>query len=183
VVQVVSPGARDLDEPLLDTHRLEQRRVPRLGAEHVVDSDKRGFRQQERPIAHAGGERFAEDRGDPLPVLGVEAVAWHEHEARHKTLEVIAAHEQAHALALPDREDAHRDLKQRVLGDLQQLVAWIDLEYLEQRLAIVAVGGEAGAPEHVGDLATQDRDLLRKLLVGQRRVEPEKAALTDDLTV
>ena len=52
------------------------------------------------------------------------------------------------ALALAEVEDAHRHVEQLVVRDLEQLVARVGVEDLEQRLVVVAAAREGGALEH-----------------------------------
>ena len=70
-------------------------------------------------------------------------------------------------------------VEQLVVRDLEQLVARVGVEDLEQRLLVVAAGREGGALEHRVDLAAQDRDLGRARVVGGVRVEAEEAPLAD----
>ena len=118
-------------------------------------------------------------RGDPLAVLGVEAVARDADEALDEPVKPVPAHEQAQPLALAEGEDPDRDLQQVVGLDLEQRVARIGLEDLEQRLVVVAVRREPGAVEHVLHLAADDRDLPGARLVRGGRVQAEEAALAD----
>ena len=118
-----------------------------------------------------------EDRLDAAPVLRVEAVARHEHEEREEAPERVAAREQAQPLALAEVEDSHRHLEQLVVRDLEQLVARVCVEDLEERLLVVAAVREAGALEHALHAPAQDRDLGRGRAVGRVRVEPEEHAL------
>ena len=71
------------------------------------------------------------------------------------------------------------DPEQLVHGDLEQLVARVGLEDLDERLLVVAAGRERGALEHRVDLAAQDRDLARAGVVGGVGVEAEEAPLAD----
>ena len=134
----------------------------RLGhARRVVDARRAG-----------GG---AQDRLDAAPVLRVEAVARHEDEQRVEAAERIAPGEQAQALALAQVKDPHRRLEQLVVGDLEQLVARVGVEDLEQCLLVVAAGREGGLLEHLGHPPAQDRDLGRARAVRGVRVEAEEA--------
>ena len=181
--QLVAPGGGELDQACLEHRRVGRRRRPGLDREDVVHPYEHRLREQQRPVRDGRLEGLAERGTDPLAVLGVEAVARNEHQARDEAPERVAMHEQAHALSLAEREDPHRGLEQLVALERQQLIARaVGLEDVKQRLAVVAVGSEAGAVEHVGELAAQDRDRLRPLLVGERGVEAEEAPLADDAT-
>ncbi len=80
-----------------------------------------------------------------------------------------------------ERKDAHGIIEQLVFADLEQFVARIGLENIEQRLAAVTEAWEAGTDQNCLDLAPQERDVTRAAVVGGRGVEPEKAVLADDL--
>ena len=86
-------------------------------------------------------EAFAERR--------IEALARREHQAAGEAADGVAAGEQRHAPALLQLQDAQRMVVERVLVDLEQLVARIGFEDRQQRLAVVAVCVEAGAAQHI----------------------------------
>ena len=71
--------------------------------------------------------------------------------------------------------------KQRVLVDLEELVARIVLQHRQQVLVHVAVLAEARALDHARDLAAQQRHLARIGVVRRRGVEAHEAALAHDL--
>jgi hypothetical protein len=64
---------------------------------------------------------------------------------------------------------------------LEQLVARVRLEDLQQVLAGVALRGEPAALQHLSHLAVDDRYAGHALVVGGRGEQAEEAALTDDL--
>ena len=76
-----------------------------------------------------------------------------------------------------------RDLEELVLLDLEELVARIALEDVEERLAVVARGREARARHHVGDLAAQERDVARNAVVGGGGEEADEEPLARNLAV
>src|SRR5437763_206961 len=110
-------------------------------------------------------------------VLRVAAIGRHEDETRQEAPEGVAPHEQADALTLAEVEDPHRDLEQLVEGHLEDLVARVVLEDLDERLLVVAPVREGGLREDQVDLAPEDRDLARAGVVRGGRVEAEEAAL------
>ena len=87
-------------------------------------------------------ERVEQDRLDAADELGREAIAWHIDEAREEPAELVSAHEQSHALALLEAEDAHRGRVQLVLADLEQLVARERVEDRAEVLPGMRVAGE-----------------------------------------
>ena len=74
-----------------------------------------------------------------------------------------------------------RGLEELVLRDLEQLVARIRLEDLDERLVVVAAAQETRPLDHALRLAPEHRDLPRARAVGGVRVEPEEAPLAGDL--
>ncbi len=119
-------------------------------------------------IGDRAGERLCKDRGKALAQARVVALARHIDEAGDEAFERVAAHEQRDALALLQVEDADRGVEQLVLGDLEQLVAREGVEDVEQRLAVMALRGEAGALDRAPHLLPQQRDRVRAGAVGMR---------------
>ena len=114
-------------------------------------------------------------------VLGVEAIARQVDEAGEEAAERVAADEEPNALPLAEVEDPERDLEELVLRDLEELVARVRLEDLDERLVVVAALRQARALDHPLRLAAEDRDLPRARAVGGVRVEAEEAPLAGDL--
>ena len=74
-----------------------------------------------------------------------------------------------------------RELIERVLVELEQLVARVVLQHVDQRLAGMALGIEAG-PRHDGvDLAAQIRDRAGRARIGGGGEQPDDAELADQL--
>ena len=105
----------------------------------------------------------------------------HEDEAGEEAPERVAAQEEPDARPLAEVEDAHGDLEEVVVRDLEELVARVRLEDLDQRLVVVAPRRQARALPHLARLAAQEWDLVGPGAVGGRRVEAEEAPLADDL--
>ena len=80
-------------------------------------------------------------------------------------------------------QDAHRDVEQLVLGGLEQLVARVGLDDVQQSLAGMAGRRERGAVDHALDLAVEHGDLPRAHAVGGRGQQAEKAVLADHAAV
>jgi hypothetical protein len=143
-----------------------------------VEPHEHGLGDARRVVDRRRAGGGSEDRLDPPPVLRVEAVARHEHEQREEAPERVAAREQAQPLALAEVEDPHRHFEELVVRDLEQLVARVGVEDLEQGLLVVAAVREPGALEHAGHAPAQDRDLGGARAVGGVRVEAEEDAVT-----
>jgi hypothetical protein len=80
-------------------------------------------------------------------------------------------------------QDAHRRRVQIVLACLQQLVARIGLEYVDERLAGVAAGGEPCARDNVGGLVPKQRNVGWLSAVGGRCIKAKEAMLAADLAL
>ena len=93
----------------------------------------------------------AQGRGEP--------VARQVHQAGHEPAEHVAPHEESQPLAVLDVEDGRGRLVQLVGVDLEQLLAGIALEDVQQHPPVVAVQREAGPVEHRLHLAAEDGDL------------------------
>ena len=132
-----------------------------------MQAHEHGLGDSRRVVDARGAGGASEDRLDAAPVLRVEAVARDEHEHREEAPERVTAREQPQPLALAEVEDPHGHVEQLVRGDLEQLVARVGVEDLEQRLLVVAAVREAGALEDRGDPAAQDGDLGRARAVGR----------------
>ena len=108
-------------------------------------------------------------------------VAGDEHQAGDEPLERVGAGEQGDPLALLQVQDAHGDPVKVVLADLEQFVARVVLQDVQQRLAVVAVGAEAALLQHPVDLAAQQRDLARRARIGGGGEQPGDQLLAGDM--
>ena len=183
LLEVVGPGARGRHEHHLDLACVEFRHLAGFHVRDEMQAYHDGLGHARRVVDARGAGGVSQDRLDAAPVLRVEAVARHEHEHREEAPKRVAPCEQPQSLALAEVKDPHRHLEQLVRRDLEQLVARIRVEDLEQRLLVVAAVREARALEHRGDPAPQDRDLGRGRAVGRVRVEPEEATLPGHVPV
>ncbi|MDZ7712920.1 MAG: hypothetical protein U5L06_07305 [Rhodovibrio sp.] len=128
-------------------------------------------------------EGLRQDALEAQPQVGVVPVAGHEHQAGDEPLERVLAGEQRDPLALLQVQDAHRDAVEVVLADLEQLVARVVLQDVQQRLAVVAVRAEAALLQHPVDLAAQQRDLARRARIGGGGEQPGDQLLAGDVAV
>ena len=183
LLEIVAPRARRGHEQRLYLARVHVRQAARLGVDEIVQPHEHGLRDSRGVVEAVRAGRAPDDPLDASAVLGVEAVARHEHQTGQEAAEGVAAHEQAQALALAEVQDPDSDLEQLFDGDLEQLVARVGLQDLDQGLLVVAARRERGALEHGGHLAAQDRDVARAGVVGGVRVEAEEAPLADHLAV
>src|SRR5260370_353977 len=86
--------------------------------------------------------------------VGVEVLARHEDEARVEASVEVAADEDARLAPVSQAQDAERGFQQRVLVDLEQLVAGLVLQDREQALVRVAPRAAAPAFSHPAELGT-----------------------------
>ena len=176
--KVVAPRGRGLGERLLELGKVGRRRivgrelqrVERLG-ERRIAADRGGDR------GHLAVPRLLEDGGETVAEAGIEALARREHQAGGEAADGVAAGEQRHAPPLLQLQDAQRMVVERVLLDLEQLVARIGFEDRQQRLAVVAVCVEAGAAQDAVDPPAQQRHVLHQGVIGGGREQAGQAPL------
>ena len=187
VAEPVGPGAADLDEAVLEGVLVGAAEGAHpLAPGHAHDE----LQSRQGGLAHPGGEldRLAaegllEDVGHPQPHVGVVAVARDVDQAGHEAAEVVLADEQLGAAPLLQLGHRHRGLVELLGARLEQLVARVALEHLDEVLAGVAVRCHAGAVEHRLHLLGDQRHPHHRLGVGGGGVEAEEPSLADDLTV
>src|SRR4030095_4067497 len=126
-------------------------------------------------------ERPHQNRFPLLPQLGSVIFARREDEGRHEAPEGIAPHEEPEALPFSQMENAHHDRVQVVVARLQELVARIGLDDIDERLSGVTSGGETRARDYLGRLAPEQRNVGRLRAVCSRGVETEEAMLAAHL--
>ena len=111
--------------------------------------------------ARRGLEGVGQIVADLRAHVAVVALARHVDEHRHEAVEAVAPRQHAHARPLVELQDRQRELVERVLVDLEQLVARIVLQHVDQRLAGMAVRIEAGAPFAPQRSCGADRECVR----------------------
>ncbi len=87
IAQVVGPGARRLGEPGLDLADVVLRDRALLGVDDHVEAREHRFRDACRVVDARTAESLPEDVLDPLPILGVEALARQIDQAGDEALE------------------------------------------------------------------------------------------------
>ena len=179
VAQVVLPAAQRGGEARLDGRGAGRRRPGRGGGEHHVQARHRRVADMGVEGAADAGEGVLQDGRDGAPQARLVAFGGHEDEAGDGPAEAVAADEQAGARAFVEVEDAEGGVEQGVVVELEQFVAREGLEDVEERLAVVAAGREAGALGDAGGLAAQQRDVRQRRVVGAGGVEAEKAVDAD----
>ena len=89
----------------------------------------------------------------------------------------VAADKEAGPLALLQVQDAHRDIEEVFLGDLEQLVAGVGLQDLDEVFLVVAPLREPRPLDYVLDLAPDYGHLEDAHAVGRESVEAQETPL------
>src|SRR5207302_10684907 len=174
LLQIVGPAPRDGSEPRFEIADIEARDFSGCRAYGDQNPGKRRLRQMHVEFGAASMERFGENGLPLLAQLGGVVLPRCVDQARQKTLEGIAAHEQPETLPLAQMQNTHRGTQQIVFRNLEQLVAWVVFKDVDQRLVGVASWYQDRARDDVGGLATQQRNVRRLGVVGSRRKQSQK---------
>lgn len=126
---------------------------------------------------------FAEDVLDRITQDRVVAIAGDEYQAGDIPFIVVATNEQRCPLAVLEVENADGGAIEMLIGDLKQLVSRKRLKNVEQRLAVMAAGIEAGALDGKSHPAPKQGNRRRRLRIGRRREQPHEHAMADDVAV
>ncbi len=183
VAQPVGPGMRGLGELALEILGVEIGRDALGRADREENPGQHRFGELDLILALARADRRHEDRLQPLAQGGVVAVARDVDEAGEEAAEGIGPDEEPDPLALLQMEDLAADAVEQLGVGLEELVARIGLEDVDERLAVVAGGRVAGPRDDRLDLAAEQRDLARAAVVGGRGEEAEEAMLARDAAV
>ena len=183
IAQVVDPSARGRGDELLQLRDVDGVVFRVLEVEHVVQTGEHRVREAGVPLVALRPVRVDEKVRDAFAHLRGVPVAGNEHEARDEAAVRLAVDEQPDAPPFLEAEDAHRDVVEVVDVDLEEVVARIRLEGLDEVLVVVARGEEPRALDDRGDLATQHRHRERAAGVRARRVQPDEPVFADDVAV
>ncbi len=185
--KAVGPGAGGLDQPRLDALGVGVGQVRQGGAGFDPDDE---VQPGEDRLGVPGGEVDAgaaqfllEDVDQAQPYAGGVAVARQVDQRREVAPVLVLAQVQPQPAALLEVQHAGDDGLELVHARLEQLVARVGLQDLEQVAAVVAVRGEARGVQHLGDLAADDRHPAYGLGVRGRGEQAEEAALADDVAL
>ena len=156
---------------LVEFHRVERLGQRRIAADRGRD---RGRRAVPGPF---------EDRCEALAQCCIKALARGEDQVGGEAADDVAAREQRNAAALLQLQDAQHLVVERVLVDLEQLVARVGIEDRRQRLAVVAMGIDAGAAQHARHPASQQRHIGHHRVIGGGGEQAGEAPLAGDAAV
>jgi hypothetical protein len=179
----VLPGAAGLRELALDRTDVDLLCRPLRRRHDVMHAGQHGLAELGREVGDAALKGVLEDLGEALAQLGVVALARHIDEAGGEAAEGVAAHEQRDTLPLLQIEDAERGVVELVVRDLQELVARICVENVQQRLGVMALGREARALQRPADLAAKQRNRSWIAAVGERGEETHEEPLAHHAAV
>src|SRR5215208_4721994 len=181
VVEVVRPGAGRLDEAAFDLFLIVFRFLPRLRVDYEMDAREHRLREPDVVLYVYSIEGLEEYVLHAFPDHGVVAVTGHEDQAGEKAPVGVAPDEESDALSLLQVEYSHRYLEELLLGDLEQLVARVGLQDLDQVLLVVAPLWKTRPLQNVTHLAPYERDVEGARAVGGEGVESEESLLSRDL--
>ncbi|MEY9488253.1 hypothetical protein RKD26_004047 [Streptomyces calvus] len=185
--EAVGPGAGGLDEPGLDALLVGVGQLGQFGAlrdaDHEVQPGEDRLGVPGGEVDAGAAEFLLEDVDDPQPDTGGVAVARQVDEGRVVAPVLVLAQVEPQPAALLEVEHRGDDGLELADRGLEQLVARVGLQDLEQVAAVVAVRREAGALQDLLDLAPDHRHPAHGLGVGGGREQAEEAPLTDDVAV
>ena len=183
VEQPIAPRPRGLGEIRLDALHVDLGNASGTGANDEQPARERRVRHVVVDLRLASVERLFENRARLLLELRRVAVAGHEDVAGDESLEDVSAREERDAMALLKLQDAPRDLKEIVVGDLKDFVARKGLEDVDERLSVMRMRIESGTLDDAPRLEAQHRNLANAAAVRRRREEAEEAVLADQIAV
>ena len=154
--QPIGPGAHDRADLLFQGRAVGIGRRAGLAADDEMHAGQRRIVDVRIVGADVALEHLGEIFADLRAHLPAVALARHIDQHRDEAVEAVAPRQHAHPRALLELQDAQREMIERVLVDLEQLVARIGLQHVDQRLAGMRLRIEAGAGQHGVDLAAQD---------------------------
>lgn len=185
--ETVGPGAGGLDEPHLEPVLVGVAELRQLGAlrdpDHEVQPGEDRLGVPGGEVDTAAAEFLLQDVDDPKAYAGGVAVAREVDERRVVASVLVLAQVEPQPPPLLEVQHGGDDGAQLVRGSLEELVAGVRLQDLQQVAAVVAVGREARAPEDLLDLAADDGNAPDGLGVGGRGEQAEETPLTDDVAV
>lgn len=153
-VEVVLPGAGRLDDLLLEDLAVEVAdRLPLLHPHDEVHAGQHGLGHVGGVVHRLGADGVLEDLLHLQPDRGRVAVTRQVDQAGQVAVVHVAADEQLDRAALLQVQDGLHDRQQVLHGRLEQLVARVGLQHVQQALAAVAVRVEPGQAEQLDRLA------------------------------
>ena len=135
VLQGVAPGADDGDDAALKRVAVDLGRLAAIAPDDVVGPRQRTLRIGRIGGRHASAIDARKELADPAADLAVVAVLRNEHEDRDEAVELVGPREHPDPGPLRQVQDFEREAVERVVVDLEKLVARIILQDVEERAA------------------------------------------------
>ena len=181
VAEILFPGPRHGAEKLLQLLAGRVRPFRLLGGDDVLDSRERHVPDVNEGHRYVAVERPGDRLPDALGEPGAVPLRRDVDQARDVAPERIAPREDADSRTLVNLEDADGRVVKPSFRDLEQLVAREGVEDVDERLPVVARSGEARHLDRPPDLAPEEGDPRRGLVVGGGGEKTDEPALSDDL--
>src|SRR6202042_938731 len=103
-------------------------------ADDEMHAYQRAFGEERIEGAYGTVERAGEIIADQCPDRAVVALARNVDEDRDKAVEAVAPRQHAHPRTVAELQDVERELIEQIFVDLEQFVARISLQHVDQRL-------------------------------------------------
>ena len=183
VAELVGPGAHHrLDRPL-QAEAIRCRRLTFEPRDDEMDPDQRSLGKERIEGADASLVDLGEVAADRLAHAAVVTLARHEHQHRDEAIEPVAARQHSHSRPFVELQHQQRELIERILVDLEQFVARVILQHVDQCLAGMSLRIEAGAVHDRVDLASQVGNRTGRLRIGGGGEQAGDADLADEHAV
>ena len=183
VTQAVRPGNHHVRQLLFDFLDADARPFAFGGPHDDVHARKCGIRNLYRRIDRDAAESFRQEFLDAAPDGGRVFLARYVHEAGEKSTERVAAQEKFDAAAILQVENPERGSGQVVHVALEQFLARIGLDDVEQRLAAVPGLGYTRPLVDLLDLVTNERNVSWTFAVGGRGEQADETVLADGIAL
>ena len=120
---------------------------------------------------------------DLLAHVGIVLVARNVNHNGYETIKAVDARQHAHTRPVGEFVDLAAEPRQEVGVDLEEFVAGIGFERVQQKLARMAVRVVAEIVDHPGDLRAQQRDFGHRARIGGGGEEADHPQLTGDIAL
>ncbi len=179
LMQLFDPATHQTGNLGFEIRFAHGRQDARRRTDDVVHPCQRFVADMHRKLGRLAIEGIDQHFLDFEADFGIEAVARYVYQAADITMVAVGTQEQAHARTLLQIDDADGGGRQHIGRDFQQFVARIAFQHEAQRLGLVAVVDVVATVDDFFDLATQDRNVFRRGLIGTGGIQTEETAFTD----
>ena len=169
LAQPVIPGAGERPDMIFQDAGIDLGCLAAGTADDEMHPRQAAFREGRVVSREPSVEGLDEELADLDADAGIVTIPRHEHQHRDEAVELVDAVKNAHSRPLAEREDRFGVLAQYRHADLEQFVARIGFQHVDQRLARMIAGIEARLRDHRFGLGPKVRDLHHRTGVGRRR--------------